>query len=113
MLSIDEELKVLIEKALGNKLKPEEYAGATFTISNLGSYGIHDFTAVINPPGSAILAIGEARKEPVIGSDDEIGVQTNMVLSLSCDHRVIDGSEGALFMKDLKGMMEHPIQVLY
>ncbi len=113
ILSIDEELKVLIEKAKNNKLKPEEYTGATFTMTNLGSYGIHDFTAVINPPGSAILAVGEARKEPVVGDNDEIEVRTNVVLSLSCDHRVIDGAEGALFMQDLSGMMENPIQVLY
>jgi pyruvate dehydrogenase E2 component (dihydrolipoamide acetyltransferase) len=113
ILSIDEELRVLIDKAMNNKLKPDEYTGATFTISNLGSYGIHDFTAVINPPGAAILAVGEARREPVVGANDEIEIRTNTVLSLSCDHRVIDGAEGALFMQDLCGMMENPIQVLY
>jgi pyruvate dehydrogenase E2 component (dihydrolipoamide acetyltransferase) len=113
ILTIDAELKVLIDKAKNNKLKPEEFTGATFTITNLGSYGIHDFTAVINPPGSAILAVGEARREPVVGDDDEIEIRTNTVLSLSCDHRVIDGAEGALFMHDLRGMMENPIQVLY
>ena len=113
ILTIDAELKVLIDKAKNNKLKPEEFTGATFTITNLGSYGIHDFTAVINPPGSAILAVGEARREPVVGDDDEIEIRTNTVLSLSCDHRVIDGAEGALFMQDLRGMMENPIQVLY
>ncbi len=113
ILSIDEELRVLIDKAKNNKLKPEEYTGATFTITNLGSYGIHDFTAVINPPGAAILAVGEARREPVVGDSDEIEIHTNTVLSLSCDHRVIDGAEGALFMQDLCGMMENPIQVLY
>jgi pyruvate dehydrogenase E2 component (dihydrolipoamide acetyltransferase) len=113
ILSIDAELKVLIDRALINKLKPEEFQGATFTISNLGSYGIHDFTAVINPPGSAILAVGEARREPVIGANDQVEVRTNMVLSLSCDHRVIDGDKGALFMQDLKALMEDPIQALY
>jgi pyruvate dehydrogenase E2 component (dihydrolipoamide acetyltransferase) len=113
ILSIDAELKVLIDRALNNKLKPEEYQGATFTISNLGSYGIHDFTAVINPPGSAILAVGEARREPVIGADDQVEVRTNMVLSLSCDHRVIDGDKGALFMQELRALMEDPIQALY
>jgi pyruvate dehydrogenase E2 component (dihydrolipoamide acetyltransferase) len=113
ILSIDAELKGLIDKAINNKLKPEEFTGATFTITNLGSYGIHDFTAVINPPGAAILAVGEARREPVVGDDDEIEIRTNTVLSLSCDHRVIDGAEGALFMQDLRGMMENPIQVLY
>jgi pyruvate dehydrogenase E2 component (dihydrolipoamide acetyltransferase) len=113
ILSIDAELKVLIDRAVNNKLKPEEYQGATFTISNLGSYGIHDFTAVINPPGSAILAVGEARREPVVGANDQVEVRTNMVLSLSCDHRVIDGDKGALFMQDLKRLMEDPVQALY
>jgi pyruvate dehydrogenase E2 component (dihydrolipoamide acetyltransferase) len=113
ILSIDEELRVLIDRAMNNKLKPEEYTGATFTISNLGSYGIHDFTAVINPPGAAILAVGEARREPVVGENDEMEIVTNTVLSLSCDHRVIDGAEGALFMQDLRAMMEDPIHVLY
>ena len=113
ILSIDAELRVLIDKAMNNKLKPDEYTDATFTITNLGSYGIHDFTAVINPPGAAILAVGEARREPVVGANDEIEIRTNTVLSLSCDHRVIDGAEGALFMQDLRGMMENPIQVLY
>jgi pyruvate dehydrogenase E2 component (dihydrolipoamide acetyltransferase) len=113
ILSIDAELKVLIDKALNNKLKPEEFQGTTFTISNLGSYGIHDFTAVINPPGSAILAVGEARREPVVGANDQVEVRTNMVLSLSCDHRVIDGDKGALFMQDLRALMEDPIQTLY
>jgi pyruvate dehydrogenase E2 component (dihydrolipoamide acetyltransferase) len=113
ILSIDSELKLLVDRARSNKLKPEEYTGATFTVTNLGSYGIHDFTAVINPPGSAILAIGEARREPVVGEDDQVIVQTNMVLSLSCDHRVIDGAKGALFLQDLKAMMENPIRVLY
>jgi pyruvate dehydrogenase E2 component (dihydrolipoamide acetyltransferase) len=113
ILSIETELRELIDRARNNKLKPEEYTGATFTISNLGSYGIHDFTAVINPPGAAILAVGEARREPVVVEGDVIEVLTNMVISLSCDHRVIDGAEGALFLRDLRDMMENPIQALY
>ncbi len=110
---LDAELKLLIEKARGNRLKPDEYSGATFTISSLGTYGIHEFTAVINPPGSAILAVGQARREPVAGEDDEIRIRTNMTVTLSCDHRVIDGAEGALFLTDLKEMIENPVFALY
>ncbi|MGQ9616040.1 MAG: dihydrolipoamide acetyltransferase family protein [Spirochaetota bacterium] len=112
ILQIDRELRTLIDRALSKKLSPEEYAGATFTISNLGSYGIREFTAIINPPGSAILAVGEARKQPVVGEDDRILVKTNMSLTLSCDHRVIDGATGALFLKDLQGMIEDPVKAL-
>jgi pyruvate dehydrogenase E2 component (dihydrolipoamide acetyltransferase) len=113
ILAIDDELKVLIQKAQNNRLEPEEYIGATFTITNLGSFGIEEFTAIINPPGSAILAIGEIRREPVIGEDDNILIQSNMKLTLSCDHRVIDGAVGAAFFKELKEMLEHPIRTLY
>ncbi len=113
IVEIDNELKVLIDKALNNRLKPEEYEGATFTITNLGGFGINEFTAIINPPGSAILATGAMRREPVVGDDDQITIKTNMNLTLSCDHRVIDGAVGALFMKDLKDMMENPIRILY
>jgi pyruvate dehydrogenase E2 component (dihydrolipoamide acetyltransferase) len=113
IIEIDREMRVLIDRALNNALKPEEYTGATFTITNLGSYGIHDFTAVINPPGSAILSVGEIRKEPVFDENENIKVQSNMVLSLSCDHRVVDGAVGALFLRDLKQMIENPVRVLY
>jgi len=110
---LDAELKSLVEKARTNKLKPDEYTGATFTISSLGTYGIHEFTAIINPPGSAILAVGQARREPVVGENDEIRIRTNMTVTLSCDHRVIDGAEGALFLNDLKEMIENPVFALY
>jgi len=113
ILAIDEELKALIPKALENRLQPGEYTGATFTISNLGSYGIREFTAIINPPGSAILAIGEIRREAVVNDRDEITFQSNMILTLSCDHRVIDGAVGAAFLKELKDMMENPIRTLF
>ncbi len=112
ILQIDSELKSLIERALSNKLAPEEFQNATFTISNLGSYGIEEFTAIINPPGSAILAIGEIRKEPVV-YNDEIVIQSRMKMTLSCDHRIIDGAMGASFLKNIKNMIEEPIQALY
>jgi pyruvate dehydrogenase E2 component (dihydrolipoamide acetyltransferase) len=110
--AIDAELKLLIGKALKNTLRPEEYTGATFTISNLGSYGVDEFTAIINPPGSAILAVGKAEKTPVVGEGNLVQIETRMTLTLSCDHRVIDGAEGALFLKDLKAQIEYPIGAL-
>ena len=113
VLAIDEDLQELIQKAQNNRLDPEEYTNASFTISNLGSFGIQEFTAIINPPGSAILAVGEIRKEPVVGAGDELFIQSMMTLTLSCDHRVIDGVVGADFLKTLKDMVEDPIQALY
>ncbi|MGI5850663.1 MAG: 2-oxo acid dehydrogenase subunit E2 [Clostridiales bacterium] len=113
IIDIDRELKDLIDKALNNQLTPSEYTGATFTISNLGSFGIGEFTAIINPPGSAILAIGKMGKEPIIAEGDKIEIRSLMTLTLSCDHRVIDGAVGAAFLKELKDIMENPIRVLY
>ena len=110
--AIEAELKELIQKAKDGMLKPEEYQGATFTISNLGSFGIEEFTAIINPPGSAILAVGESRRVPVVGEDGQIGTDTVMKLTLSCDHRVIDGAEGAAFLTALKRIIEDPIHAL-
>jgi pyruvate dehydrogenase E2 component (dihydrolipoamide acetyltransferase) len=110
---IDRDLKILIDRARNNRLKPEEYTGATFTISSLGSFGIHEFTAIINPPGSAILAVGEARKIPVITESDDIDIVLTMTVTMSCDHRVIDGAEAALFLRDLKGLIEDPYRMLY
>jgi pyruvate dehydrogenase E2 component (dihydrolipoamide acetyltransferase) len=109
---IDGELKVLVDKARNNKLTPDEYSGATFTISSLGPSGILEFTAIINPPGSAILAVGRIHKVPVVEENGSIGVRSQMMLTLSCDHRVIDGAVGAAFLSDLKGMIEYPIDHL-
>jgi pyruvate dehydrogenase E2 component (dihydrolipoamide acetyltransferase) len=113
IVQIDRELKVLIDKALNNKLAPEEYSGATFTISSLGTSGILEFTAIINPPGSAILAVGRIHKTPFVEDDGSIGVRSQMILTLSCDHRVIDGAVGAAFLSDLKAVIEYPIDHLY
>lgn len=112
ILQIDAEFKDLIERGRDGTLKPEEYTGATFTISNLGSFGIEEFTAIINPPGSAILALGATVKTPVIDENDELQVRRVMKMTLSCDHRTIDGAVGAGFLKDLKDMMEDPYRVL-
>lgn len=110
---IESDLSVLIAKAREGKLQPEEYSGATFTISSLGSFGIEEFTAIINPPGSAILAVGAFKKEPVVNTDDTIEIKTILKLTLSCDHRSIDGAVGAAFLKDLKDTIESPIRALY
>jgi pyruvate dehydrogenase E2 component (dihydrolipoamide acetyltransferase) len=108
---VDHELQGLIEKAKNNKLSPEEYTGATFTISNLGAWGIEEFTAIINPPGSAILALGAIEQKPVV-INNEIIIRPMMSMTLSCDHRVIDGATGADFMKTLKAYIDDPALAL-
>lgn len=113
VIQIDDELSDLIERARSNKLAPEEFTGATFSISSLGTFGIEEFTAIINPPGSAILAVGQMQKVPVVGENDTISVRNQMKLTLSCDHRVIDGAKGAGFLTELKAIIEDPIRALY
>jgi pyruvate dehydrogenase E2 component (dihydrolipoamide acetyltransferase) len=113
ILAIENDLKALIPKAQNNRLTPAEYTGATFTISNLGSFGILEFTAIINPPASAILAVGEIRKVPVVDANEQVRIRSKIILTLSCDHRVIDGATGAAFLKEYKAMLENPIRVLY
>ncbi len=110
---IDEELQELIRKTREGKLQPSEYTGATFTISNLGSFGVEEFTAIINPPGSAILALGATRKTPIVKDDGSIGVASIMKMTLSCDHRVIDGAAGGKFLADLQGIMEQPVRMIF
>ena len=94
-------------RAREKKLKPEEYTGATFSISNLGMFGIQDFTAVINPPEAGILAVGAVKEIPVV-EDGEVVVRKRMKMTMSCDHRVIDGATGAEFLQTLKAMLEEP-----
>ena len=113
IIEIDSDLSSLVERARGNKLTPLDYSNATFTISSLGSYGIEEFTAIINPPGSAILSVGVMRKVPVVNENDEIEIRNQMNLTLSCDHRVIDGARGAEFLRELKQTIEYPVRVLY
>ena len=114
--AIDNELRDLVDRARKNKLTPDEYTGAVFTISNLGGYDIEEFTAIINPPGSAILAVGTITREPrVSGSGDDEGVEIRSVMrcTLSCDHRVVDGAVGAAFLSELKKNLEHPLMALF
>jgi len=112
IIQIDRELRELIRKAKSGKLTPEEYTGATFSISNLGSYGIEEFTAIINPPASAILAVGTAVKQPKELEDGSIKFHNTMKITLSCDHRVIDGAVGAEFLRTLKAVIEDPLNAL-
>ncbi|MEE8440393.1 MAG: dihydrolipoamide acetyltransferase family protein [Spirochaetia bacterium] len=113
VVDIDRELKVLIAKAGEGKLQPSEYAGATFTITNLGSFGVEEFTAIINPPGSAILAVGAIAKTVVVDDSDDLEVAQVMKMTLSCDHRVIDGVAGGRFIHELKRIIETPVRVLF
>lgn len=101
----------LIARARERKLKPEEYQGATFTISNLGMYGIDEFTAVINPPAATILAVGAIVKKPV-ATDGGIEVRSRMRVTLSCDHRAVDGARGAEFLATFRGMLENPLRIV-
>ncbi len=93
------------------KLRPEEYSGATFTISNLGMYGVDQFSAVIAPPQGAILAVGTIKERPVV-HDGRVSVGKVMSLTLACDHRIIDGTAAAAFMDELKELLEHPVSLL-
>src|SRR5437667_8262617 len=105
---IGAEVRELAERARARKLRPEEYTGATFSISNLGMFGVDEFTAVINPPEGAILAIGAMAPKPVV-RDDQIVVRHIMRVTMSCDHRVIDGATGAQFLQTFKQVMENPL----
>jgi pyruvate dehydrogenase E2 component (dihydrolipoamide acetyltransferase) len=108
---ISQQVKELAKRARERKLQPEEYTGATFSISNLGMFGIDEFTAIINPPEAAILAIGKA-EEKVVVVDGEMVVQSRMRLTMSCDHRVIDGATGAKFLQTLRSYLEEPAMML-
>jgi pyruvate dehydrogenase E2 component (dihydrolipoamide acetyltransferase) len=112
LLAIETELADLVVRARAGRLAPAEYEGAGFTISNLGSFGIEEFTAIINPPGAAILAVGAIERVPVVGEGDRIEVRPRMKVTLSCDHRAIDGAVGAAFMAALKDALEHPVRAL-
>ncbi|MGI8467044.1 MAG: pyruvate dehydrogenase complex dihydrolipoamide acetyltransferase [Pyrinomonadaceae bacterium] len=108
---ISREIKEMAARAREKKLQPEEYTGATFSISNLGMFGIKEFTAIINPPEAAIIAVGAATPTPVVRGG-EIIVKSMMNVTMSCDHRVIDGATGARFLQTFKQMLENPILML-
>jgi pyruvate dehydrogenase E2 component (dihydrolipoamide acetyltransferase) len=111
LMSISLEMKNLSTKAKEGKLLPEEYVGGSFSISNLGMFGIKEFSAVINPPQGAILAVGAGEQRPVV-IDGQISIATIMTVTLSCDHRVVDGAVGAEFLSAFKEYIENPALML-
>ena len=109
---ISESVKDLATRARSKKLKPEEYQGGTLTISNLGSYGIESFSAIINPPQAAILSVGAIVKKPVVNAAGQIVAGQRMALGLSADHRVVDGAVGAKYLAELRQLLENPTLLL-
>lgn len=109
--AIAREVRELASRARAKKLKPEEMSDGTFSISNLGMFGIDQFAAVINPPEGAILAVGQVRDVPVV-ADGAVVPGQRLALTLSCDHRVVDGAVGAAFLAELRRLIEHPMRIL-
>jgi pyruvate dehydrogenase E2 component (dihydrolipoamide acetyltransferase) len=108
---ISEKARELAKKARERRLMPEEYTGATFTVSNLGMFGIDQFTAIINPPEAGILAIGAVEEKPVV-IDGQLEVRQRMRVTMSCDHRVVDGATGAKFLQTVKRYIENPLSLI-
>ena len=108
---ISQDMKVLVQKAKEGKLMPEEYVGGSFSISNLGMYGIKEFSAVINPPQGCILAVGAGEQRAIV-INNQISIATMMTVTLSCDHRVVDGAVGAEFLSKFKEFIENPSLML-
>jgi len=112
MSEISREARELAKRARERKLKPEEYTGSTFSVSNLGMFGIDQFTAIINPPEVGILAIGALEEKPVV-VDGELAHRKRMRVTMSCDHRVVDGALGARFLQTLRRLIENPLMLVY
>jgi pyruvate dehydrogenase E2 component (dihydrolipoamide acetyltransferase) len=108
---INAEVKDFAQKAKDKKLQPSDWEGSTFTISNLGMFGIEEFTAIINPPDACILAVGGIAQVPVV-KNGQVVPGNVMKLTLSCDHRVVDGATGAAFLQTLKSLLEEPLRML-
>lgn len=111
LAQIGAEVKVFAEKAKAKKLQPSDWEGNTFTISNLGMFGIDEFTAIINPPDACILAVGAIKPTPVV-KDGQVIPGNIMKLTMSCDHRTVDGATGAAFMQTLKSYLENPVMMI-
>ncbi len=111
LLQIARESADLVARARDRKLMPEEYQGATFSVSNLGMFDIDQFTAIINPPEAGILAVGSTIEKPVV-EDGEVVVRRRMRVTMSCDHRVIDGASGARFLRTFRAMLENPLEMM-
>jgi pyruvate dehydrogenase E2 component (dihydrolipoamide acetyltransferase) len=110
--SLSTQVKDLATRARDRKLAPHEYQGGSFAISNLGMFGIDNFDAIINPPHAAILAVGAGTKKPVVNAEGELSVATVMSVTLSVDHRVIDGALGADLLNAIKANLENPMGML-
>jgi pyruvate dehydrogenase E2 component (dihydrolipoamide acetyltransferase) len=110
--AISAEATQLAEKALSRKLTPEEYTGSTFSVSNLGMFGIDQFTAIINPPEAGILAIGTSEEKLVVVNGEPV-VRNRVRVTMSCDHRIIDGAVGAKFLQTLRRLIENPLMLVY
>lgn len=112
LAEISKEMKDLAARAREGKLKPEEFQGGTFSLSNMGMYGVKDFAAIINPPQACILAVGAGEKRPVVQKDGSLAAATVMTCTLSVDHRVVDGALGAHFLKAFKDLIENPVMMI-
>lgn len=108
---IAREAKAIAERTRANKMRPEDLSGSTFTVSNLGMFGVEEFSAIINPPEAAILAVGAVRKTPVV-VDDQVRIAQMMKATISVDHRVADGAQAAQMMRELKLLLENPVNLL-
>ena len=110
--AISNEMKDLAARARDKKLKPDEYQGGSSAISNLGMYGVREFSAIINPPHATILAVGAAQRRPVEAADGAVKFVSQMTVTLSCDHRVVDGALGAELLAAFKALIESPVRML-
>jgi pyruvate dehydrogenase E2 component (dihydrolipoamide acetyltransferase) len=110
--AISAEMKDLVTRARGKKLKPAEYQGGAAAISNLGMHGVREFSAIINPPHATILAVGAARRQAIETDDGGVGFASVLSLTLSCDHRVVDGALGAELLAAVKRLIESPVTML-
>jgi pyruvate dehydrogenase E2 component (dihydrolipoamide acetyltransferase) len=112
LTAISAEMRELAERARARKLKPNEYQGGSSAISNLGMYGVREFSAIINPPHATILAVGASRRQAIEKDDGSVGFASMMTVTLSCDHRVVDGALGAELVAAFKGLVEQPVTAL-
>jgi pyruvate dehydrogenase E2 component (dihydrolipoamide acetyltransferase) len=112
LADIAAETRELAGRARERRLKPEEYTGSTFSVSNLGMFGIDQFTAIINPPEAGILAIGAVEEKPVV-VDGDLVIRKRLRVTMSCDHRVIDGATGAKFLQTLRRLIENPLMLVF
>ena len=113
LAEISAESKSLAQRARERKLKPDEFTGSTFSVSNLGMMQIEQFTAIINPPEVGILAIGAIEDKPVKAADGSVSFRKKLRVTMSCDHRAVDGAVGARFLQTLRRMIENPLMLVY